>query len=418
MNNGDSLPRGVSVYLRGQTWWYKARIDGKLVRRSTGREKKDAAIEYVMERVVPLLAARDLDEVAGRVQTLKAGVSPVRLADVWGMWSELPKPQVMGQRVLSGYRTPWEMWVRWLAAHEQVAYLHQTTDRQAVRFMKSLAGLSGRTRAEYRRSCRRITRDMMRRAGMVANPWDEIPIPRLDIESYDAFTPEQLQLIGEKATGWLLDVFVTGAYTGLRLSDIARLRWAPAGADEMVVDMPEGYIYGRMSKTRNRSRSQGYVELPILEPLKAHLRALKVKPGEKVYPALAAYYAKSSNDLSRDLQAFLRDDLKLEVRRDVEGRNREALKLGVHSLRHTFIYQAGAAGIPLSVVQQIVGHMSEAMTMLYNRHAKRAEVRAQMQRFPQLLKPGDADAVEDLEALLSKLAGDEAVKDKIRRLLG
>lgn len=415
------------MYPRGRKWWYKARVAGKLVQRSTDCTEKADAVAYVLERVAPLLAAQDLQEVAGRVQTVMAGVAPVRLAQVWELWAELPRSVAMRQRVRSGYRTGWLAWVRWLAANEPATvHLHATTTKQAMAFVKSLEGLSGRTRFEYRRSCRRVTQDLLRRAGMTANPWDEVPVPQQDVDGYDAFTPEQLQTIGKKATGWVRDVFVTGAYTGLRLSDLARLVWAPAGPEDMALDWEAQYIFGRMSKTRSRNRRLGYVELPVLPPLRKHLEGRARPAGEPVFPELAERYGRDPYALSAELQTFLRD-LGFTTRRAVEGRDRAALKLGVHSLRHTFVYEAGRAGVPLAVVQQVVGHMSERMTMLYNRHAQRDTVRAQLTRLPDflgLLEPeptpaaeAAGDPPEDVEALLDQLEGPDHVKQQLRKLL-
>ena len=56
-----------------------------------------------------------------------------------------------------------------------------------------------------------------------------------------------------------------------------------------------------------------------------------------------------------------------------EGRSRAVSKKDVHSLRHTFAYLAGCCGIPLPIVQSILGHMSPEMTAHYQEHATRAE---------------------------------------------
>lgn len=42
-----------------------------------------------------------------------------------------------------------------------------------------------------------------------------------------------------------------------------------------------------------------------------------------------------------------------------------------HSLRHCFCYYAGLRGVPLPVVQSIVGHLTASMTKHYQSHADR-----------------------------------------------
>ena len=51
--------------------------------------------------------------------------------------------------------------------------------------------------------------------------------------------------------------------------------------------------------------------------------------------------------------------------RSVDGRSRLATEASFHSLRHTFVSLAANAGVPLTIVQSIVGHTSIAMTRHY-----------------------------------------------------
>ena len=49
----------------------------------------------------------------------------------------------------------------------------------------------------------------------------------------------------------------------------------------------------------------------------------------------------------------------------IEGRKNRTPEATFHSLRHTFVSFSANAGIPLHVVQSIVGHESTAMTRHY-----------------------------------------------------
>ena len=49
----------------------------------------------------------------------------------------------------------------------------------------------------------------------------------------------------------------------------------------------------------------------------------------------------------------------------LEGRSRKSVVASFHSLRHTFVSLSANAGVPLPVVQSIVGHCSTAMTRHY-----------------------------------------------------
>ena len=49
----------------------------------------------------------------------------------------------------------------------------------------------------------------------------------------------------------------------------------------------------------------------------------------------------------------------------IEGRKHKTPEATFHSLRHTFVSFAANAGVPLHIVQSIVGHESTAMTRHY-----------------------------------------------------
>ena len=49
----------------------------------------------------------------------------------------------------------------------------------------------------------------------------------------------------------------------------------------------------------------------------------------------------------------------------IEGRRHRTPEATFHSLRHTFVSFAANAGVPLHIVQSIVGHESTAMTRHY-----------------------------------------------------
>ena len=88
------------------------------------------------------------------------------------------------------------------------------------------------------------------------------------------------------------------------------------------------------------------------------------------------------------------------------------------SCRHTFCYYAGLAGIPLSVVQSIVGHMSPEMTKHYSAHASMEDKRRGMERlsfFTQdnTLPPAD----EEPERAALRLIIESMPLEKVRVML-
>ena len=103
----------------------------------------------------------------------------------------------------------------------------------------------------------------------------------------------------------------------------------------------------------------------------------------------------------------------------LEGRARAVSVKDLHSCRHTFCYYAGLYGIPLSIVQSIVGHMTPEMTKHYSAHASLSAKREQMCQLPEFMmltgsetRDFDAAEREELQALISTLP-----IEKVRQLL-
>ena len=83
-----------------------------------------------------------------------------------------------------------------------------------------------------------------------------------------------------------------------------------------------------------------------------------------VLPMIAEMYARSRWQVSHELSRIFRAaNIQTSVR--LEGRHRRTPEATFHSLRHTFVSFAANAGVPLHIVQSIVGHESTAMTRHY-----------------------------------------------------
>ena len=72
-----------------------------------------------------------------------------------------------------------------------------------------------------------------------------------------------------------------------------------------------------------------------------------------------------------------------------KGRTRAVSIKDLHSCRHSFCYYAGLYGIPMNIVQGIVGHLTPEMTKLYSNHASLEAKREKMQLLPDFLNLAD-----------------------------
>ncbi len=285
-----------------------------------------------------------------------------------------------------------------------------------VSYSANLERLSPATLNRNLAELRSIFAALKKQCGMIENPFDGIPPVQETMETRDAFTESELEEILAKAPPFVKAIFIVGFFTAFREGDIATLRWSE-------VLWEQGVIRKKLLKTRHSSGA--VVEVPILPPLAAFLRAQEGADAEYVLPEHAKMYRENPSGISYRVKKFLEKDLGIATTKRIAGRSRAASVKDVHSLRHTFCYFAGVAGVPLVVVQNIVGHMTPEMTAHYTAHADRDTKREKMAALPvfrSLLtetRQANTNAVEQKRRLLIRLleAADEETLNRAGALL-
>lgn len=175
------------------------------------------------------------------------------------------------------------------------------------------------------------------------------------------FTRDELDKIFSAATSEWRGIILFGVYTGQRLGDIATFRWSE-------IDMQASSISFQTQKTGRN------VVLPIAKPLMEYLRpTANLAPNAPVFP-IASKKHREADDQSRVLSAefhrLLVDAGLAEKRSKANtGRGhstrRRTSPLTFHSLRHTATSFLKKAGVPESVVRDIIGHESPIISMQY-----------------------------------------------------
>jgi integrase len=328
-------------------------------------------------------------------------------------------------------------------------------------------------------------------AALKLNPFD-LPKVKKDTEERDAFTIEELRAILEAVEDRpkLRALVIIAACTGLRTGDACLLQW-----EEVDLRGPVGFLRKKTSKT---GKTVSVPIMPKLRQLLEELRATdqttadthrkapigqgnlylrgktywhKIKIHGKetrqstgctklndaeawrqarypaneareiiktdnlsfVCPALASQYIDNPSKISRDFSAVL-DRLGIEREKKVAGRSRPHVFKDLHSFRHSFVYLAAESGIPLAVVQGIVGHASQRMTELYANHATDKAKMEAVKRLPdffgtatdadeeaidaEIIPPAEVKAKEAAAMLRKAIKGKdwEAVKQALKHL--
>ena len=126
------------------------------------------------------------------------------------------------------------------------------------------------------------------------------------------------------------------------------------------------------TKARSALASLGLVASPGVAPTrKGRLIRETRKDTNKAFsasafvnPTISDYYKNSKWRISHGLELIFKA-AHIETSIRIEGRRTRTPEATFHSLRHTFVSLAANAGVPLPVVQSIVGHSSTAMTRHY-----------------------------------------------------
>ena len=223
---------------------------------------------------------------------------------------------------------------------------------------------SNKTVNDYQMACSEVFKLLSRDAGLIDNPFD-MPKLKKESDTREAFSEEELKRIHENLDDFTRPLFTLAITTALREGDICLLEWSN-------INFTENVIRVRMHKTGRQ------VEIPFAEPLKNYLLELKANSNSAyVLPDHAKMYRKNPTGISYRVKQFL-ERIGIQTTRRAEGRERAVSVKDLHSCRHSFCYYAGLHGIPLSVVQSIVGHMSQEMTKHYSQHATLQDKRRSM----------------------------------------
>ena len=240
--------------------------------------------------------------------------------------------------------------------------------------------LSSATVTDYLTSISEVFALLADDAGIVVNPFARIPKPTMDKEPRQPFTEHELQTIRENFDPFTEPLFIIAMATALREGDICTLKWSEIDFEKRVI---------RRSKMRKTGKS---VDIPIMPQLYQYLQTLwqnrepKSKFAEYVLPEHAKMYLNNRSGVPYRIKKFLEEKCGIVTTEKRPDRTRAVSIKDLHSCRHTFCYYAGLNGVPLNVVQSIVGHMTPEMTKHYSNHASLEVKREKMQLLPDFMQ--------------------------------
>ena len=279
--------------------------------------------------------------------------------------------------------------------------LRQLTSKSTIIYSHDYK-LKPRTIKDYASAIKWVFTTLAEDTGMHRNPMDGIVLPSPDDPERDIFTEEELVRIREgiKYDDICRPLFTVAAMTGLTEGDICTLKWSQLNFRDRVI-------------VRRRNKTGAYLEIPMGESLMSFIESYP-RLNEYVFPELQELYDKGA--ISDKVKEFL-DRLGIENTKKEEGYRAVSTK-DLHSMRHVFCFYAGQAGIPITTVQSIVGHMTEEMTRHYSRHDNLKSKHRAIEKLPDFLLM--TDSPDSIESSLRKDLADLAYSlpiDKVKEIL-
>jgi integrase len=235
----------------------------------------------------------------------------------------------------------------------------------------------------------KIVRQMFKTASQrfkIESPAHLVPGVRTDTTTHAAgrraFTLPELGRILRVAKGSEWEgIILAGLYTGQRLSDLVLFRWEN-------VDLVRHELMFTTRKTNRR------VLIPLAGPLADYLTGLPASddPKDFLFPKAAAFIRRSKTERAGALSNQFHNILasaglvrRRSHQKAKDGRGRSARRrpseISFHSFRHSTTSLLKSAGVPQSVVMDLVGHESKAVSQIYT-HVGEAEKRRAMAAMP------------------------------------
>lgn len=398
-----------SVFKNGGAYYLQYSLGGKRkaivlrdengVKITSERDALAKAKEYIenLNKIKEIESREDYLEEKAKLKKLKARLT-ITLDNAFELHLQKPHTRTASARILKVTRRYWEDFVYFVKdkyqlntldeverAHAEayIAYIRKNGryctkimyDKERCPSRKKFKDydygglLSNTTLNRYLSTCKAVFSFLGPDLGysLEENPFYFIYPLKLKPVSKEIFSDEELRLIFENPPKLINDLFTIGICTGLRLGDVATLRWSEIEDFDANEKRPD-FLHREIIRLTGKTKTVVYV--PIELELNNFLKQQYPISGQEefIVPEAARLYRSRQNALNNRIMRYLHQT-GIKTHKEVPGRIKKVCLKGFHSLRHCFCYYAGLRGVPLPIVQSIVGHFSKTMTEHYQKHA-------------------------------------------------
>lgn len=286
----------------------------------------------------------------------------LKLEDGFTVYLASPRRRDNDQLTLQSKQSHWQRFVKWINANfPDIQNVFDINQSVITTWLAANAQIyCGGTYNGRLCVIREMMMVMHQEYGLHFGVFDGVKQKSEDRHTRREFTNAELDRIVDAAIAEgdeYRKLFAIGIYTGLRLGDCCRLMWGNCLMDEGVIQIVP-------HKTRKHTKGK-----PVTIPIHPILMSIfmETPPSEQtgpVLPEINKLYLGTRWRLSMAL-AKIWKGAGIQTSIQIEGRRHRTPDAGFHSLRHTFVSNACNAGVPIAIVQSIVGHMSSSMTRHY-----------------------------------------------------
>lgn len=390
------------IVKRGNNFFARWVVNGKVYTKTTGTSNRREAEKVLADLVSPFVQHDEIETLqrhATKVQGIQAELKAYEDAQpalginaAWTAYLKSTNRPDTGEATLRQYGFQFGKLQDWLTTHHpEVKELRHISKPIADEFAAHIGGkLSANSYNKYIALFKCVWKVLADTAKLTSNPWENIRRKVQIGHTRRELTVEELSKVCAEVSGEMRLLFAIGIYSGLRLGDCALLDWG-------AIDLVRGIVSVIPRKTARHSDGQP-VKIPMHKTLSAMLAETPTaKRRGYVLPATAKLYKRNSSELSNRIsRIFQKCGIKTQAEKQA-GQHHARVDVGFHSLRHTYVSLCANAGVPLALVQSIVGHSNPMMTLHYH-HASEDALKTAVAALPDVTgettQPDDADAAE------------------------
>ncbi len=394
----------MKLVKREKVYWLDVTINKKRIRKSTGLTIESEAKKWAKQYIDDLKGKKSAKQV---YETIKNNLVNEQLSfnDAWAIFENIPRKTLSSKRQLTSLKSYWNDFATFAMfkeinkpclvnvklATEYIAYLRKNgrfnnitykRNKEEISHNNTNKNLANRTLNVYLSTLKMIFNILLQHRYVMENPFINIDALPKNAVGREAYSPEELKLMGDKSQGtYIYSLILTGTCTGLRLGDIANLKWS-------IIDI-ENRLLGGDSYDAKQRKTDNSINIPIIEPLAIHFESLP-RTSEYVFPELHKKYTNTPDSVTNDFKSVL-EQCGIVHNIKIAGRSRLTSIKDIHSLRHTFAYIAAVSNIPLPIVQGVLGHMTQDMTKHYMNHASKKDKAKYLNQLPNYLATKDVE---------------------------